>query len=95
MTDRQGGYRRKTRQKFTKESGTRGRISITRYLQEFSAGDRVALDMEPSIHKGLFEPKFQGKSGVVVRKQGRCYEVEIKDHTRPKKLVIHPVHLRR
>ncbi len=95
MSDRAGGYRRKTRHKLAKRAGTRGRVSIARYLQEFSAGERVALNIEPSIHKGLFEPKFQGKSGIVVGKQGKCYKVEIKDHTRTKRLVIHPVHLTR
>lgn len=95
MSNRAGGYRRKTRHKLAKAAGTKGRVSIARYLQEFSAGDRVALDIEPSIHKGLFEPRFQGKCGIVVGKQGKCYHVDIKDHTKTKRLVIHPVHLTR
>lgn len=95
MTNRAGGYRRKTRRKLAKGVGTKGKISISRYLQEFSSGDRVSLNIEPSIHKGLFEPKYQGKSGIIVGKQGKCYQVEIKDHSKTKRLVIHPVHLTR
>lgn len=95
MTNRKGGYRRKTRHKLAKSVGERGKVSITRHLQEFSIGDRVNLNIEPSIHKGMFEPKFQGKSGIVVGKQGKCYQVEIKDISKTKRLVIHPVHLTR
>lgn len=95
MSDRAGGYRRKTRRKLAKAAGTKGRISIARYLQEFSPGERVSLNIEPSAHKGGFEPKFQGKSGIIVGKQGKCYHVEIKDYSKKKRLVIHPVHLTR
>lgn len=93
MSNRKGGYRRKTRHKLSKGVGTRGKVSMTRHLQEFSLGDRVNLTLEPSIHKGMFNPRFQGKNGKIVGMQGKCYQVEIKDISKKKRLVIHPVHL--
>ena len=95
MSNRSGGYRRKTRHKLSKSVGERGKVSLTRHLQVFSMGDRVNLNIEPSIHKGMFDPKYQGKNGKVVGKQGKCYQVEIKDISKVKMLVIHPVHLTR
>ena len=95
MANRLGGLRRRTRKKMTKAPGTHGNISIARYLQEFIPGDRVAIDVEPAVHKGLFDPKFQGLTGTVTRKAGRCYEVEVKDQDQKKRLVVHPAHLTR
>ena len=95
MVRRIGGLRRKTRYKFRKEKRSRGKISITRYFQSFSAGDRVYLGVEPAVQKGMYHPRFTGKSGIVRAKRGRCYEVAINDLGKKKTLVVHPVHLRK
>ena len=93
--NRIGGLRRKTRYKFRKEKRSRGKISITRYLQSFSVGDRVYLGVEPAVQKGMYHPRFMGKAGTVKGKRGRCYEILINDIGKEKTLVVHPVHLKR
>ena len=95
MVKRIGGMRRKTRYKLTKEICDRGKVSLTRYLQSFTKGDRVYLAAEPSIQKGMYYPRFMGKSGIVMGKRGKCYEVKIKDFNKEKMLIVHPVHLKR
>ena len=95
MVTRKGGVRRKTRYKFTKEKRQRGKISMTKYFQAFSAGDRVLLDVEPAVQKGMYHPQFMGKAGVVKGQRGRCYVVTINDLGKEKKLIVHPVHLKR
>jgi large subunit ribosomal protein L21e len=95
MTKRIGGLRRKTRYKLKKEKRSKGKISITRYFQSFNMGDRVHLIVEPSIHKGMYHPRFLGRAGIVKGKRGRCYEVTINDLGKEKKLIIHPIHLKR
>ena len=95
MVNRIGGLRRKTRYKFRKEKRSRGKISITRYLQSFSVGDRVYLGVEPAVQKGMYHPRFMGKAGTVKGKRGRCYEILINDIGKEKTLVVHPVHLKR
>lgn len=95
MVKRIGGIRRKTRYKFRKEKRNKGKISITRYFQSFSIGDRVHLIVEPAIQKGMYSPNFIGKSGIIKGKRGRCYEVAINDFDKEKKLIIHPIHLRK
>ena len=95
MVKRLGGTRRKTRYKFRKEKRNKGKISITRYFQSFSIDDRVNLTVEPAVQKGMYHPRFMGKSGIVKGKRGRCYEVTINDFGKDKTLIVHPVHLRK
>ena len=95
MVQRIGGLRRKTRYKFTKEKRRKGKISVTNYFQSFTIGDRICLSVEPAVQKGMYHPRFMGKSGIVKGKRGKCYEVLIKDFRKEKTLVVHPVHLRR
>lgn len=95
MVKRIGTSRRNTRHKLRKGVRSRGKISISRYLQSFNAGDRVYLKLEPAVHKGIFFPRFHGKSGVIKGKIGRCYEVLIKDINKEKTLIVHPIHMRK
>ncbi len=95
MTKRIGGFRRKTRNKLKKSPSTKGKVSITSYFQQLKQGQRVVLKLEPSIHKGMFLPRFYGKTGVVGGRHGSCYEVSIKDGNKPKTLIVHPIHLKR
>ena len=93
MARRKGGSRRKTRSKLRRNVNDKGKVSITKYLQSFNLGDRVCLDMNPSVHKGMYFPRFHGIKGVVNSKRGECYIVKIKDQNKLKKIVVHPVHL--
>ena len=95
MARRKGGSRRKTRSKLRRNAGERGKVSIRRYLQSFNTGDRVCLDMNPSVHRGMYFPRFHSAKGTVKDKKGECYIVEIKDKNKVKNLVIHPIHLAR
>ena len=95
MVKRLGGLRRKTRYKFRKEKRNRGKISMTMYFQSFNSGDQVYLGVESAVQKGMYHPRFTGKSGIIRGKRGKCYEVAIKDFGKEKVLIVHPVHLRR
>lgn len=95
MTQRMGGARRKTRHKLAKNVRDKGKVSLARYFQDFKVGDKVCLAAEPSIHEGMYFPRFHGKVGTVSGKRGKCYEIQIKDVKMPKTLVVHPVHLKR
>ena len=95
MTKRIGGNRRKTRHKLAKNVRDKGKISLARYFQDFKKGDKVCLVAEPSIHEGMYYPRFHGKAGVVLSKRGKCYEIQIKDVKMLKTVVVHPIHLKR
>ncbi len=53
------------------------------------------LSVEPAIHKGMYDPKFMGKAGIIKEKKGKCYEVKVQDQNKEKCLIVHPVHLKR
>ena len=95
MVIRIGGSRRKSRHKMSKNVREKGKIKLVRYFQKFSEGDRICLLAEPSIHKSIYHARFHGKVGKVLGKRGKCYEVQIKDINKLKKLIVHPVHLKK
>ena len=95
MVDRIGGMRRKTRGKLKKNVSSKGKISLRNYLQKLQTGDKVILIAEPAVQKGMYHPRFHGKQGIVSKSVGSCYEVQVKDYTKEKIVVVHPVHLRK
>jgi len=94
MTRQGAGLRRKTRGKLSKRPREKGKISIRRFLASFSVGDAVWFDAEPGYQKGMYLPRFHGRSGVVVGKQGDCYRVKMREGGKEKVLIVHPVHLK-
>ena len=90
---RTGGSRRKTRYKFSKSRSEKGKISIKKYIQTFESGDKVLLQLEPSVHKGMYFRRFHSKIGKVNKKRGSCYELTIKEGDKQKTVIVHPVHL--
>ena len=90
-----GRTRRKTRSKLSKHFRKVGKVSLTKYFQNFNEGERVMLTVEPAVHKGMYDPKYIGKAGIIKRKNGRCYEISIMDKNKEKLLIVHPVHLRK
>ncbi len=94
MAIRKYGARRKSRSKLRKKIRTRGKISISRYLHIFNIGDRVTLDAEPAVQKGMYHPRYHSLAGVIVDKRGEGYRVRINDNGKEKDLFIRAVHLR-
>jgi len=95
MVQRAGSFRRKTRSKLRKNIKDRGKISIKNYLRSFKKGERVILKAEPAVQKGMYFPRYHGKSGLIKSKRGNCYEVLIKDGGKEKTLIVHPIHLKK
>lgn len=95
MVKRTGGARRKTRNLYKKKSNKQGKISLRDSLQTFENGQAVLLRLEPAQQHGVYYRRFHAKTGVVVGQQGSCYQVEITDGKKTKKIIVHPVHLRK
>ena len=95
MVQRRGGSRRKTRYKLKKSKKLKGKLSLRRYLEEYKPGEKVVLKADPIVQEGLFHPRFMGKTAIISNKIGSCYEVVIKDFKKEKKLIVHPVHMKR
>jgi len=95
MVQRIGGFRRKTRYKLSKPRRSRGKISVKKFFQSFEKGDKVVLSAEPAVQKGMYFPRFHGKTGIIKKKIGSCYKVLIKDGKKEKIPLIHPIHLKK
>lgn len=95
MVTRIGGNRRKSRHKLSKNIRQRGKLSLTKFFRKFDEGDKVYLVMDPTYQKASFPARFHGKAGVIKAKRGKCYEIEIKDFSKKKRILTHAVHMKK
>ena len=89
------GSRAGTRFKLQRKPRERGLTQITRSLQTFEVGEKAAVKINPSIHKGMPNKRFHGLTGIVKAVQGNCYVVEVKDGNMKKTVVARPEHLKK
>jgi large subunit ribosomal protein L21e len=88
------GERRKTRYKLQKNVRERGLSPVSRAIQEFEIGQSVHIKLDPSVHRGMSNPKFHGKTGKVIGQRGRAYILEVSDGNATKQVILYPEHLR-
>lgn len=86
------GVRRRTRG-FRARVRDKGKVRIKRYIRDFSNEDRVSIAIDPS-YQNIPHPRFQGRSGKVVGKQGRAYFVGVMDGGKEKRILVNPEHLK-
>ncbi|MFP4625943.1 MAG: 50S ribosomal protein L21e [Natronomonas sp.] len=89
------GPRQATRDKLKNKPRNRGTSPPQQSVETFENGERVHLKIDPSVPKGQFHPRFNGRTGTIVGSQGRAYKVEIQDGGVTKTLIAVPAHLRR
>ncbi len=87
------GTRRGTRKKLRKSPRKRGKPPVTRMIREFKVGESVAIKLEPSVNNGMPDPKFHGRTGKVIGRQGSSYLVKVRDGGVYKTLIVAPIHL--
>ncbi len=95
MVTRIGTKQRKTRHKFKLNIREKGKVSLSRYFQEYKEGDKVNLRINGNVQKGRFFPRFHGMTGTIADKKGSCYGVVIKDGNKQKTVYVHPIHLKK
>ena len=89
------GYRNKCRKKHRKNVRARGLGSIEKHLIDYKINDKVDIITDPSQHKrGMPHRRYHGRTGIIVGKRGRCYEIEVKLGKSKKLLIIGKEHLR-
>ena len=88
------GPREGTRNKLKTDARDRGASPPQRAVQQFDNGEKVHLKLDPSVPKGQFHPRFNGRTGTVVGEQGSAFKVEIEDGSVTKTLIAAAAHLR-
>ncbi len=72
------GYRHRTRKLLRKRVRERGAVPpLSLLMIDYRVGDKVHIDINPAIHKGMPHRRFQGKTGTVVGYRGRSLVVEV------------------
>ncbi len=90
---RSKGSRSGTRYKLKRDIRAKGKLFISKVLQEFSPSDKVHIVINPGIQKGAPHPRFHGKTGTVIERRGRAYLVEISENSAQKIAICAPAHL--
>src|SRR3989338_8174785 len=93
MTKRIGTPRTKTRHIFSVPKNMKGKLTISKFIQKLSPGDKVVLKASPGVQKGLYHHRFHGRTGSVVGSIKKYYEVKKRDKKKFKTLLINPVYL--
>jgi len=88
------GIQRKSRHKLKKSVRARGISPVSRAIQDFENGQMVHIVLDPSIHKGRPNIKFQGKTGKVAGRRGRAFLLQVKDGNAMKTVISLPEHLK-
>ncbi len=89
------GPRRKSRSVLTKRARERGKLGLSKLLAVYEVGEKVIINIDPGIHKGMPHKRFQGKVGTVVEKRGKAYILDIPQRKTSKFVIAGPEHLRK
>lgn len=95
MVQKKKGKFSDTRKRLKKHIRDRGKVKISKFLQQFEEGDKVVIVPEPSYQKGLPFRRFWGKIAKVVGKRGEATIVELKDGNKVKRVIAANVHLKK
>ncbi|MCU4742132.1 50S ribosomal protein L21e [Halobacteria archaeon AArc-m2/3/4] len=88
------GPRQGTRKKLANKPRERGTSPPQRAIQDYDEGQKVHLKIDPSVADGRYHPRFDGRTGEVVGKQGSAFKVQIVDGGKEKTLIVTAAHLR-
>ncbi len=89
------GPRKGTRSLFRVTPRERGKVRITRVIAQFDIGSKAAIEIDSRVRGGQPHNTFNGKTGLIIGKQGRAYLVSIRIGGKMKTVVAAPAHLRR
>jgi large subunit ribosomal protein L21e len=89
------GPRRKSRSVLTKRVREKGKLGFSRLLADYEVGDKVVINIDPAIHKGMPHKRFQGKVGTIVEKRGKAYVLNIPQRKTSKLVIARPEHVRK
>lgn len=89
------GMRRKSRSTLSKRVREKGRIPLSRLLTEYGLGDKVVIDINSGVHKGMPHKRFQGRVANIVEKRGKAYVLEIPHKRKSKFIISTPHHIKK
>jgi large subunit ribosomal protein L21e len=68
------------------------KLTVSDQVREYEVGSKVVIALKPL--RNVPAPRYHGRSGRIVEKQGDAYVVVVKDGKAEKKLILSAVHLK-
>ena len=87
------GYRHKTRALLKRKPREKGKTGLSKILREYTPGEKVVVKIDPSIHKGMPHRRYHGRIGVIAKKRGQAYIVNVSQGDAEKQIIVRPEHL--
>jgi large subunit ribosomal protein L21e len=88
------GHRANTRNLLTKNPRERGKNGLRRILYDYKIGEKVVVQLNASVHKGMPHRRYHGRIGVIVNKRGRAYVIDVTQGKAVKEIFVRPDHLK-
>jgi len=93
MGRRAKGFRHKSRVLLKRKPRERGKTALSKILHDYAEGEKVVVKIDPSVHKGMPHRRYFGRVGVIVKRRGRSYVVNVTQGDAVKELIVRPEHL--
>jgi len=87
------GYRNRGRKVLRHHPRERGYRGLSRLMYQYSIGDYVVIDIDPTFVETAPHRRYQGLVGRVVEKRGRAYVIEVRVGGKVKKVITTPDHI--
>lgn len=87
------GFRSRTRKLLKRKPRERGKTGLSKILHEYKQGEKVVVKIDPSVHKGMPHRRYHGRVGVIAKKRGRAYVVDVTQGKAVKEIIVRPEHL--
>ena len=87
------GYRAKTRSLLRRKPREKGKTGLSKILRKYTSGEKVVVKIDPSTHKGMPHRRYHGRIGVIAKKRGRAYIVNVTQGDATKQITVRPEHL--
>jgi len=71
----------------------RGKTTLRKILHSYGEGDKVVVNIDSSVHKGMPHRRFHGRVGVIMSKRGRSYVIHVTQGDAMKEIIVRPEHL--
>jgi large subunit ribosomal protein L21e len=87
------GFRAGTRRLLKKQPRERGKLRLSKLLQEYQSGSSVVIKIDSSVQRGMPHRRYHGKVGTIVNRRGRSYVVSVSQGDAVKEIIVRPEHL--
>lgn len=87
------GFRAGTRRLLKKQPREKGKLRLSKLLQEYESGSSVVIKIDSSVQRGMPHRRYHGKVGTILSRRGRSYVVSVTQGDALKEIIVRPEHL--